>query len=198
METPAEAWWGGRIQLTINEAFSTVKSHRNSTRQRATGYRGSLKTRSEVWCSGTSRTSSTGTAAVRARARAEASKARLSYVEEEANPRQQHVEEEANLRRQRKLQQAKLEASLEMLEHQKEVAVAIAEAEVLEAAVDRKSERYSCDLNRDSVPLEISRRTEQYVLEQLKERDSEFQSCDNTDTRAKTGPVPRLTCHLLH
>ena len=56
----------------------------------------------------------------------------------------------------RKLQQAELEASLEMLQHQKEAAAAIAEAEALEAAADRKSERYSCDLNIDSVLLEAS------------------------------------------
>ena len=98
-----------------------------------------------------------GSAAVRARARAEAAKVRLSYVEEEANLRRQHAEREA-----------KLKASLEVLQHQKESTAAIAEAEVLEGAVDGKSERHSCVLSIYSVPSETSRHTEQYVLEQRK------------------------------
>ncbi|XP_036003031.1 uncharacterized protein LOC118566091 isoform X1 [Fundulus heteroclitus] len=77
-----------------------------------------------------------------------------------------------------------------MLKHKKEAAAAVAEAETLEAAADAKSERHSCDLNIDSVPLEASQRTKQYVLDQLKERDSEFESCKSGDMQAKTGPVP--------
>lgn len=76
-----------------------------------------------------------------------------------------------------------------MLKHKKEAAAAIAEAETLEAAVDVKSEKHSCDLSKDSVPLEASQRTKQYVLDQLKERDSELKSCENGDTQAKTVPV---------
>lgn len=52
-----------------------------------------------------------------------------------------------------------------------------------------KRERRSCDLDMDSVPIEASQRTKQYVLDQLKERESEFQSCDNSDTQAKSAPV---------
>lgn len=155
------------------ELQATEESLHGNTAAQENPYSASLRTRSQVCCSVRSSSSSTGSAAVRARARAEAAKARLCYAEEEANLR---------------LQQAKLEVSIEMLKHKKEAAAAIAEAEALEAAADVKSEKHSCDLNKDSVPLEASQRTRQYVLDQLKERDSELKSCDNGDTQAKTGP----------
>lgn len=66
-----------------------------------------------------------------------------------------------------------------MLKHKKEAA--IAEAEALQAAADANSETNRCELNIDSVPLVASQRTEQYVIEQLKERESILQSCDNGD-----------------
>lgn len=135
----------------------------------------SYRTRSHAWQSVKSSVSSAGSAAVRARARAEAAKARLGYAAEEANL---------------KLQQAKLEVTMDVLKHKKEAAAAIAEAEVLEAAVDAISETHSRDLKADSVPLVASQRTEQYVVDQLKERESEINSYKNRVTTAKMALTP--------
>ncbi|XP_073769028.1 uncharacterized protein [Danio rerio] len=124
----------------------------------------SLKTRSCASCSSArSNTSSTGSAAAKARARAEAAKARLTFAEEEVNL---------------KLQKAKVEASMEMLQQKKEVAAAVAEAEALEAAIDEHSEKHSCKLSLNSVPLETTQRTEQYVIDQTKNLDKDLQLCD--------------------
>lgn len=158
-----------------SESKATEGSLHGSTAAPGNPHSAAPRTRSQIWSSARSSASSAGSAAARARARAEAAKARLSYAEEEADLR---------------LQQAKLEVSLEMLKYKKETAAAIAEAEALEAAADIKSERQSCDLNLDLNPIEASQRTKQYVLDQLKERDSEFQSCDNGDTQAKIVLVP--------
>ena len=167
-----------RIQWTINEhslqSSATEESSHGSTAIQEYPHSASLRTRSQLCCSERS-SSSPGSAAVRARAIAEAAKARLSYAEEEAYLR---------------LQQAKLEVSLEMLKYKKEASAAIAEAEAFEVAADVKDERHSCYLNINSFPSEASQRTKQYLLDQLEERDSELQSCDNGDTRAKTAPVP--------
>ncbi len=112
----------------------------------------SLKTRSRASCSSVrSSTSSTGSAAAKARARAEAAKARLTFAEEEVNL---------------KLQKARVEASMEMLQHKKEAAAAVAEAEALEAAIEENTEKHSCRLSLNSAPLEITQRTEQYVIDQ--------------------------------
>ncbi|KAF7705473.1 hypothetical protein HF521_020759, partial [Silurus meridionalis] len=157
------------------ELQATEESLHGNTAAQENLHSASLRTRSQVCCSVRSSSSSAGSAAVRARARAEAAKTRLSYAEEEANLR---------------LQQAKLEVSIEMLKYKKEAAAAIAEAETLEAAADVKSDKHSCDLNKDSVPLEATQRTKQYVLDQLKEKESDLKSCENGDTQAKTAPVP--------
>ena len=156
-----------------SESQATEENLHGNTAAQENPHCASLRTRSQVWRSVKSSTSSAGSAAAKARAKAEAAKARLSYAEEEANLR---------------LQQAKLEASLEILKHKKEAAAAIAEAEALEAAADVTSERHSCDLNIDSVPIEASQRTKEYVLNQIKEKDSEFQSRDNGDIQG--APVP--------
>lgn len=137
----------------------------------------SLKTRSRA-----SSASSTGSAAAKARARAEAAKARLAFVEEEVNL---------------KLQKAKLEASMEMLKHKKETAAAIAEAEVLEAAIDENIEKHSCRLSLNSAPLETTQRTEQYVIDQTKVRETELQLCDD-DIPQKTEPSPSYSISASH
>lgn len=49
---------------------------------------------------------------------------------------------------------------MEMLQQKKEVAAAVAEAEALEAAIDEHSEKHSCKLSLNSVPLETTQRTE--------------------------------------
>ncbi|XP_034384940.1 uncharacterized protein LOC117728244 isoform X1 [Cyclopterus lumpus] len=125
----------------------------------------SLKTRSRATCSATySSVSSTGSAAAKARARAEAAKARMSYAEEEMSL---------------KLEKAKLEASIEMLNYKKETAAAVAEAEALEAVVDKNSERHSSMLNLDSSPLEAAQRTEQYVIDQAESQNTDAQLHDD-------------------
>ncbi|XP_017275504.2 uncharacterized protein LOC108249317 [Kryptolebias marmoratus] len=103
----------------------------------------SLKTQSEA-----SYVSSTGSAAAKARARAEAVKARLSFAAKEMNL---------------KVEKAKIEASIEFLQQEKDVASAIAEAEALEAAVVSQMEARS-----NPGPSVIAERTEQYVTSQTK------------------------------
>ncbi len=141
----------------------------------------SLKTRSRASCSSVrSSTSSTGSAAAKARARAEAAKARLTFAEEEVNL---------------KLQKARVEASMEMLQHKKEAAAAVAEAEALEAAIDENAEKHSCRLSLNSVPLETTQRTEQYVIDQTKVRETKLQLCD---VPAKTEPSPSYSISPSH
>lgn len=139
----------------------------------------SLRTRSHAWCSRRSSASSTGSAAARARARAEAAKTRLVYAEEEMNL---------------KLEKARLEASMEVLKHKKEAAAAIAEAVVLEAAADagesHSNESHSCELNTDPDHLVASQRTEQYVIDQLRERGPELQLGGNGDMATRSAPPP--------
>lgn len=64
-------------------------------------------------------------------------------------------------------------------------AAATAEAEVLEAAVDASNDSHSCELNTDSLPLVASQRAEQYVIDQLREREPELQSSENSDATKK-------------
>ncbi|XP_061908561.1 uncharacterized protein LOC133653372 isoform X2 [Entelurus aequoreus] len=101
----------------------------------------SLKTRSEA-----STNSSTGSAAARARAKAEAAKARLGFAAKEMDL---------------KVEKAKIEASIEFLQHEKDVASAIAEAEALETAVVTQVEARS-----NPCSFVTSERTKQYVLSQ--------------------------------
>ncbi len=141
----------------------------------------SLKTRSHASCSSVrSSTSSTGSAAAKARARAEAAKARLTFAEEEVNL---------------KLQKARVEASMEMLQHKKEAAAAVAEAEALGAAIEENTEKHSCRLSLNSAPLEITQRTEQYVIDQTKVRETELQLCD---VPTKTEPSPSYSISASH
>ncbi|KAI2655939.1 hypothetical protein H4Q32_012732 [Labeo rohita] len=141
----------------------------------------SLKTRSHASCSSArSSTSSTGSAAVKARVRAEAAKARFAFAEEEVNL---------------KLQKAKVEASMEMLKHKKEAAAAVAEAEALEAAIDENAEKHSCKLSLNSAPLETTQRTEQYVIDQTKARETELQM---RDVPPKTELSPSYSISASH
>lgn len=93
-----------------------------------------------------------------------------------------------------KLEKARLEASMEVLKHKKEAAAAIAEAAVLEAAADAggscSNESHSCDLNTGPVPLVASRRTEQNVMDQLREKESELQLSGNGETALRSPPPP--------
>lgn len=73
-----------------------------------------------------------------------------------------------------KIEKAKLEASIEMLKYKKETAAAVAEAEVLEAAVEANSERQSLMSN-----LESAQRTEQYVIDQAESLNTDAQLLDD-------------------
>ncbi|KAJ8003162.1 hypothetical protein DPEC_G00166530 [Dallia pectoralis] len=90
-----------------------------------------------------------------ARAKAEAAKARLPYAKKEMSL---------------KLEKAKLEATIDMLSLEKETAAAVAEAEVLEAAVDG-SDRSSCKLQLEATPLDPIQRTRKYIAEQANEQN---------------------------
>ncbi|KAL3976954.1 C5a anaphylatoxin chemotactic receptor 1 [Sarotherodon galilaeus] len=90
----------------------------------------SLKTRSEASCA-----SSTGSAAAKARAKAEAAKARLSFAAKEMDLKVEKAQIE--------VAKAKVEASIEFLQHEKDVASAIAEAESLEAGGAAQTEARS-------------------------------------------------------
>lgn len=140
----------------------------------------SLKTRSRAESS-RSGASLTGSAAAKARAKAEAAKARLAYAEEE---------------RDLKVEKAKLEASMELLNQRKETAAAIAEAEALEAASEVSdsltNETHSSHRRTEPVPMVASQRTQQYVIDQLRERVSELQINDNGDTEMRPAPPPPL------
>lgn len=116
---------------------------------------GTLRTRSCTSCaSKRSKASSTGAAAVMARAKAEAAKACLP-----------HAKKEMAL----KVEKAQLEAKMDMLSLEQETAAAVAEAEVLEAAVDG-SDRSSSKLY-SAASLDPMEHTKEYVAEQAKEEN---------------------------
>lgn len=93
----------------------------------------SVKTRFRV---SSSSSSSTGSAAAKARAKAEAAKATLTFAGKEIDL---------------KLEKAIIEASIELLQCEKDVASAIAEAEVLEAAVCSQSDTHSIKFDPDPI-----------------------------------------------
>lgn len=137
----------------------------------------SLKTRSEASCA-----SSTGSAAAKARAKAEAAKARLSFAAKEMDLKVEKAQIE--------VAKAKVEASIEYLQHEKDVASAIAEAESLEAAAATQTETRS-----NICPSVTAERTKQYVIGQStfvrKENDAALQQSQNENvTQSKS----ELTC----
>ncbi len=73
--------------------------------------------------------------------------------------------------------------------------VPVAEAETLEAAIEENTEKHSCRLCLNSAPLEITQRTEQYVIDQTKVRETELQLCD---VPAKTEPSPSYSISASH
>ncbi|KAJ8264163.1 hypothetical protein GJAV_G00145930 [Gymnothorax javanicus] len=97
--------------------------------------------------------SSSYTAAATARAKAEAVKARLAFAEKEITI---------------KVEKARLEATLDKLTLEKEMAAAVAEAEVLEAVADVNSECHSSEHQLLATPLSATQRTIEYVAEQAK------------------------------
>nr|XP_024655484.1 uncharacterized protein LOC101465727 [Maylandia zebra] len=137
----------------------------------------SLKIRSEASCA-----SSTGSAAAKARAKAEAAKARLSFAAKEMDLKVEKAQIE--------VAKAKVEASIEYLQHEKDVASAIAEAESLEAAAATQTETRS-----NICPSVTAERTKQYVIGQStfvrKENDAALQQSQNENV---TQSKPELIC----
>lgn len=86
---------------------------------------------------------------------------------------------------------------MEMFNYNKEMAAAIAEAEALEAAVDLNGEKHTCKLNLDPIPLQATQRTKQYVTDQAKVWETEFQLCDD-GVPAKTEPSPSHSISPSH
>lgn len=107
--------------------------------------------------SSTSKVSSASTAATKARAKVEAARARASFVQREAELKIK----EAHLAADLKVKEARIAAELSALEHEREIAVALAEAEVLEAAAEIKGTQGSRSLH-DSVQAAMQR-TLEYV-----------------------------------
>jgi len=87
--------------------------------------------------SSTSKVSSASRAATRARAKVEAARARATFVQKEAELKIKEAHLVADL----KVEEARIAAELSALEHEREIAVALAEAKVLEAAAE--IERYT-------------------------------------------------------
>ncbi|MEQ2252404.1 hypothetical protein ILYODFUR_021422 [Ilyodon furcidens] len=144
----------------------------------------SWKTRSQASCSAVeSSTSSVGSAAAKARGKAEAMKARLAFVEKEVAL---------------KLEQAKLEASIIKLKYEKETAAAIAEAEALESAVNLDCGKQSGKLRLDLTSLDIPARTEQYVLNQNQIQETVGQSCaDGNPVKIEPKPGCKISSFQL-
>ncbi|XP_061136930.1 uncharacterized protein LOC133155543 [Syngnathus typhle] len=123
--------------------------------RRMNGKEGSARTMScASHASVRSKASSTEAAGTKARAKAEAAKARLSYARKEMSL---------------KVEKAQLEAKMDMLSLQQEAAAALAEADVLEAAVEG-SLRSSTNLNLERLfeaPVDTLERTKEYVAKQV-------------------------------
>jgi hypothetical protein len=74
----------GRSTEHSLQSSATEESSHGSTATQENPHSALLRTHSQVFCSERSSSSSAGFAAVRARAKAEAAKARLSYAKDEA------------------------------------------------------------------------------------------------------------------
>ena len=118
--------------------------------------------------SSSSHSSSASRAAARARAKAEAARAMAPFVQKEAELKLAEARlaaelkvEEARLAADVKVKEARIIAELSTLKHEREVAVALAEAEVLEAAAET-GEREGSVSRRDSVHVAMQR-TRDYV-----------------------------------
>ncbi|KAJ7986817.1 hypothetical protein DPEC_G00332320 [Dallia pectoralis] len=110
-------------------------------------------------------------AATRARARAEAVRARSSFLKRETELKV----EKAQLKAQLQIEEARTEAALATLQQEKEYAAAIAEAKYLEsAAADIDEDQRSIDSDVKSIPYECyDKRTIDYVNSQSRMRDTQ-------------------------
>ncbi|XP_072010850.1 uncharacterized protein [Engystomops pustulosus] len=134
----------------------------------------SIKTRSRA---SSSKASTTSNAAAIARAKAEAARTRATFAEQEMQLKLQQASLEAERARQQAsleaeqasldLERARLEATLEKLTIEREAAAAMAEAEILEAAVFSHSEpsRHSSMPDLEQEPQDTLERTSEYVLQ---------------------------------
>ncbi|KAL6484892.1 hypothetical protein MHYP_G00069370 [Metynnis hypsauchen] len=153
----------------------------------------SLQTRSHASAFKSSRASSTSAAAAAAAwAKAEGAKTSLMYTEKEIRMRMEKVQ---------------LEARMEMLAVKKEIAVATAKAEALEAAATMSEGRLSCKLLVASSTFMSAQRTQDYVEVQAKmceerslaqEEDPPFQDeakWSHTHSHLWS-KVPRISCEI--
>lgn len=113
-------------------------------------------------CSTSTTSSSSSRAAVRACAKVEAARAHALFVQHEAK----FKIEEAQLAAELKIKEARITAELSALEHEKEVVVALAETEVLDAAVEIERRKESSS-HHDTVYATIQR-TREYVEQHSK------------------------------
>ncbi|KAL7382213.1 hypothetical protein ABVT39_018645 [Epinephelus coioides] len=153
--------------LTVDNVFGALQfrmSHTNETISEqateggVTEQKSAHETRSQYSnSSSSSKSSSVSRAAAKARAKVEAARARAAFVQREADLRL----EEAHLAADLKIREARLAAELSALKHQKEVAAALAKAEVLEAAAENLSKEGSRSRH-DTVRVAIQR-TRDYV-----------------------------------
>ncbi|KAJ8001062.1 hypothetical protein DPEC_G00187300 [Dallia pectoralis] len=115
--------------------------------------------------------SSASMAATRPRARAEAMRARSSFLKRETELKV----EKAQLKAQLQIEEARTEAALATLQQEKEYAAAIAEAKYLEsAAADIDEDQRSIDSDVKSIPYECyDKRTIDYFNSQSRMRDTQ-------------------------
>lgn len=116
---------------------------------------------------------STSSAAVRARAVAQAAKVRAEFAEKEAQLKVERATTEAELGRVKadlELGKAKLEAELSALESKKEAAAAEAQAEALESAELQENSVHSDSSSHEVLQEEIATRTQEYVAAQTELR----------------------------
>lgn len=123
----------------------------------------SIRTRSQVVGSRSSRRSTTSAAAALARAEAEATKAEAAFLEKENQIKMDQARFEVSL----KVEATRLEISLDSLKVEKKAAVAVAKAEALEVVYEEQSEedvRSKINLQND----DPAKHTKAYVEEQAK------------------------------
>lgn len=127
----------------------------------------SLKTRSQTVSRHSSRSSAS--AALRARAKAEAARLEVSYAEKEASV----MKEKARLAADMACKEANLEAQLHVLKLQRAAAAASAEANILEAAVVNEEEAPRWKDLTGMPPLNPAQRTCEYVQKHSASHPSE-------------------------
>lgn len=138
-----------------------------------------LENTTEIWSRWTraSQLTSSSVAAVRARAKAEAAKAQLLYVQKEAEILKEQAEQ---LKK-----KAELNANVHLLKSQKEVAAAVAEAQAWEGSVPEDVDQQWPQLGAKP-PLDPEQRTHDYVQAAIQKE------MDPPDTSVPVQTIPAL------